>query len=118
MPHNRFLILVAGLFGAAGIALSAAAAHSGGANSAIAANILLVHAPALLAAGLIGTWPVLRVGAWVLAIGAVMFAADLLARDHLGSRLFPFAAPASGVLMIAGWLGIALAPFTGRARID
>jgi uncharacterized membrane protein YgdD (TMEM256/DUF423 family) len=34
----------------------------------------------------------------------VLFAADVAARAYLGNRLFPFAAPAGGMIMIAGWL--------------
>ena len=34
--------------------------------------------------------------------------ADLLARDFLGSRLFPMSAPIGGTLLIAGWLAIAV----------
>ena len=44
----RLLILAAGLCGAAGVALSAVAAHGGAANTATAATFLVVHAPVLL----------------------------------------------------------------------
>jgi uncharacterized membrane protein YgdD (TMEM256/DUF423 family) len=36
-----------------------------------------------------------------------VFSGDLLARDLLGSRLFPFAAPTGGTLLMVGWLAIA-----------
>lgn len=107
---NPFL-LAAGLLGAAGVALSAAAAHAGGVNVATAANFLLFHAPAFLALGLFGSSAgrVLKAGGWVILAGLLLFAGDLVARHYLGNRLFPMAAPTGGTLMIAGWLVIALA---------
>ena len=116
MPQRLFIV-AAGLVGAAGVALSAAAAHAGGGNAGTAANFLLLHAPAFLAVGLLGIGGrVLQVAALVLLFGLLLFAGDLLARDYLGGRLFPGAAPAGGFLMIAGWLGIAAAGFLRSAR--
>lgn len=112
---NRFLIAVAGLAGAAGVALSAAAAHTAGAHTGTAASFLLVHAPALLAASFVDSRP-LRGAALVLLAGLVLFCGDLLARDALDGRLFPFAAPTGGTLMIAGWLLVAASAFTARKR--
>lgn len=112
-------LIAGGLLGAAGVALSAAAAHAGGGNVATAANFLLFHAPALLTIGLSGpaTGKILRAGGWVLVLGVALFCGDLLARHYLGSRLFPFAAPAGGMAMIAGWLVIAAAGLRGpRSR--
>jgi uncharacterized membrane protein YgdD (TMEM256/DUF423 family) len=102
-------VFAAGLFGAAGVGLSAAAAHAGGGNIATAANFLLVHAPAFLALGLLGAQGgrLMRAGGIVLLVGVLMFCGDLLARHYLGDRLFPIAAPAGGMLMIAGWLAVA-----------
>lgn len=107
MALQRLLILLAGLSGAAGVALSAAAAHRGGAFTGTAASFLLAHAPALLAAGLLRANRVLQTAGLILAAGLLLFCGDLLARDFLGSRLFPFTAPAGGTLLILGWLGIA-----------
>jgi len=109
MQTARSLVVFAGLCGAAGVALSAAAAHAGGGNVGTAANFLLLHAPALLAVGLLGAGRWLNAAASVLFLGLLLFAGDLLARDYLGGRLFSGAAPAGGVLMIAGWIGIAIA---------
>ena len=108
------MVGLAGLSGAAGVALSAAAAHAGGAFIGTAASMLLMHAPALLAIGLLGANRVLNAAGWVLAVGLVLFCGDLLARDLLGSRLFPFAAPIGGTLLIAGWLGIAAAALSKK----
>ncbi|SDA73678.1 DUF423 domain-containing protein [Mesorhizobium qingshengii] len=112
---GRILILAAGLSGAAGVALSAAAAHLGGAFVGTAASFLLMHAPVFLATGLLGTNRILRIGSLVLLVGLLLFCGDLLARDFLGSRLFPLSAPIGGTLLIAGWLVIA-ASALGRAR--
>lgn len=114
MAANRFLILAAGLCGAAGVGLSAAAAHAGGAFTGTAANFLLMHAPALLVIGLLGSTRALRVAGLILLVAILLFCGDLLARDFLGTRLFPGAAPIGGTLLIAGWLGVAAAAFAGR----
>ena len=113
---DRFLILAAGLAGAAGVGLSAAAAHAGGAFTGTAASFLLMHAPVLLAIGLIGRSRILRIAGFILLIGVTLFSGDLIARDFLGTRLFPLAAPAGGTLLIAGWLAVALSAFVGRNR--
>jgi uncharacterized membrane protein YgdD (TMEM256/DUF423 family) len=105
---SPILVLAGGLVGAAGVALSAAAAHRGGAFTGTAASFLLMHAPVFLAVGLIGANRFLRMASLALLVGLVLFAGDLLARDFLGSRLFPLSAPIGGTLLIAGWLGIAI----------
>ncbi|RVA36051.1 DUF423 domain-containing protein [Mesorhizobium sp. M7A.F.Ca.US.001.01.1.1] len=104
---SRILVLAGGLCGAAGVALSAAAAHLGGAFVGTAASFLLMHAPVFLAAGLLGANRILRIGSLILLVGLLLFCGDLLARDFLGSRLFPLSAPIGGTLLIAGWLAIA-----------
>src|SRR5207245_10691271 len=86
---SRILVLAGGLCGAAGVALSAAAAHLGGAFVGTAASFLLMHAPVFLAAGLLGANRILRMGSLALLVGLLLFCGDLLARDFLGSRLFP-----------------------------
>ena len=113
MNSDRTLLFAAGLLGAAGVALSAAAAHAGGGNIATAANFLLFHAPAFLALGLFaaGAGKVLRAGGLILLVGVLLFSGDLLARHYLGDRLFPMAAPSGGTLMILGWLVIAASAF-------
>ncbi|RWA76619.1 DUF423 domain-containing protein [Mesorhizobium sp.] len=105
---SRILVLAAGFVGAAGVALSAAAAHRGGAFTGTAASFLLMHAPVFLAIGLIGGKRCLRIASLVLLVGLLLFSGDLLARDFLGSRLFPMSAPIGGTLLIAGWLAIAV----------
>lgn len=111
---QKLFILAGGLGGAAGVALSAVAAHEGGGNVGTAASFLLAHAPAFLAIGLIGGNRVLKGGGAVLLLGLVLFCGDLLARHYVGPRLFPMAAPTGGTLLIAGWLGIAGSALSGR----
>ena len=111
---DRMLALAGGLCGAAGVALSAAAAHSGGAFIGTAASFLLMHAPVFLAIGLYGANRVLRGGGVILLVGLVLFCGDLLTRDFLGTRLFPLAAPAGGTLLIVGWLAVAASALMGR----
>jgi len=103
----RILVAAGGLCGALGVALSAMAAHRGGAFTGTAASFLLMHAPVFLAIGLMGGNRILRAGGLVLLVGLVVFSGDLLARDLLGSRLFPLAAPIGGTLLMVGWLAIA-----------
>ena len=105
---SRVLVLAAGLVGAAGVALSAAAAHRGGAFTGTAANFLLMHAAVFLAIGLAGGNRCLRIAGLALLAGLLLFCGDLLARDFLGSRLFPLSAPIGGTLLIAGWVAIAV----------
>lgn len=121
MPATRILLFLAGLAGAAGVALAAAAAHLGGAGLETAATFLILHAAALvgvtaLASGAPGT-PAARValiGGFVLFTGLVLFSGDLAARAFLDDRLFPMAAPTGGTLLIAGWLGLAISAFFRR----
>ncbi|HZS64129.1 MAG TPA: hypothetical protein VFA53_06495 [Xanthobacteraceae bacterium] len=38
-----------------------------------------------------------------------MFSADVALRAFVGHRLFPMAAPAGGIILLAGWLIVAAA---------
>lgn len=107
-------LLIAGSTGASGVGLSAAAAHAGGTDLGSAAAMLLFHAPAFLALGLLIAPRLTRLGGGVLAIGLLLFAGDLVVRHFLGTRLFPMAAPAGGMAMIAGWLIVAASAFIRR----
>lgn len=103
--------MAGGLCGAAGVALSAAAAHVGGAFTGTVASFLLTHAIVLLAVGLVGGNRVLRLGGLVLLVGLILFCGDLLSRDFLGGRLLPLVAPTGGTLLILGWLTLAASAF-------
>jgi uncharacterized membrane protein YgdD (TMEM256/DUF423 family) len=110
----RLLILAAGLSGAAGVALSAIAAHGGAANTATAATFLVVHAPVLLVVGMTVFNNITRLAAVILLFGLALFAGDLVTRDMTDDRLFAMAAPIGGGLMIIGWLGIAVSALFPR----
>ena len=116
-PANsaRILVFAGGLCGAAGVALSAASAHLGGAFVGTAASFLIMHAPVFLAVGLSGTNRTLRIGSLVLLVGLVLFCGDLACRDFLGQRLFAMAAPTGGTVLMGGWLLIGIASLW-RAR--
>jgi uncharacterized membrane protein YgdD (TMEM256/DUF423 family) len=106
-------LVVAGLMGAAGVALWAAAAHAKpGAGLENAAQMLLFHAVAVLAATpLLDTGRLWRatglfaVGGWL--IGSLLFAGDIALRAFTGQRLFPMAAPVGGTILIFAWLVLA-----------
>ena len=49
-----------------------------------------------------------------LFIGVALFAGDMLSRAMLDDRLFTYAAPMGGVLMIVGWLAVALSGLLRR----
>ncbi|OJF94353.1 DUF423 domain-containing protein [Pararhizobium antarcticum] len=110
---RRSILFVAGMMGLAGVVSAAAASH--GADPRLlggASAMCLAHAPALVA--LYAAWPQFRtaaLAALLLAVGTALFAADLTARHMLGHGLFPMSAPTGGVLMMLGWLSIALGVF-------
>lgn len=113
MNLPSIIAAVAGLQGAAGVSLAAAAAHVD-ANPllATASQFLMIHAAAGLALAALtsGAAPLRRLifGAAVgLQTGVTLFSADLAARVYLGAKLFPFAAPLGGSLTILSWLAIA-----------
>jgi uncharacterized membrane protein YgdD (TMEM256/DUF423 family) len=108
-------LVIAGVFGAAGIALAAAGAHAApGAGLDNAANMLLFHAlailggTALLLQGMLSRQlAVVALAAW--ALGTVLFSGDVALRVFLGQRLFPMAAPIGGIVLILAWLVLAAA---------
>ncbi|GEO85566.1 MULTISPECIES: DUF423 domain-containing protein [Alphaproteobacteria] len=106
------VLLLAGLIGASGVALAAAATHMGGALLGPASAMCLAHAPAMLAlyAGHKLIRPATGAGL-LMGIGTVLFAGDLALKQFYGTSLFPMAAPTGGVLMMIGWLVAALGAF-------
>lgn len=109
------LVALAGLMGAAGVALAAAAAHQGdAARLGSASSMLLFHASAVLAAVALAERRIvhLQIGlasAFGFVIAAALFAGDLTLRQYAGRALFPMAAPAGGMLLIVSWLVLAVA---------
>lgn len=113
---NRWAAVAAGLIGAAGVGLAAAASHAGGeALLRPASTICLAHAPALLALSLAGERLRLSgLGALGMTLGAALFAGDLVARHFAGAGLFPMAAPTGGMTLIASWLLLAVGAAMSR----
>jgi uncharacterized membrane protein YgdD (TMEM256/DUF423 family) len=112
---NRIVIIVAGLIGAIGVMAAARASHAESRNLAAVASICLAHGPTLLALGLLARGRLFDLSGAFLSAGSILFVADLGIREWLSQGLFPGAAPLGGLLMIAGWLSIAVAG-AGSAR--
>lgn len=112
---NRIFPFLAGIFGAAGVALAAAASHGGDTRLlGSASTMCLAHAPVLLGLYLAeGRLRTSLVAGTLLGIGTLLFTFDLLSRHFLQASAFPMAAPIGGLLMIAGWLSIAVGAFFG-----
>jgi uncharacterized membrane protein YgdD (TMEM256/DUF423 family) len=112
------LVALAAFAGAAGVIEAAAVAH--GSIDPLAqtsANFLLFAAAAVIAiAAFAQAAPrhrafFLTAGSLLLA-GSLLFCGDLAARAFLAHKLFDFAAPVGGTLMIVGWVAAALAALT------
>ena len=111
--------LIPGLFGLAGVALGATAAH--GIADPLAASALeraslylLIHAAALLALGPgFGLLP--RLGRLGIALGAAMFSGALMLKYLAGWTVAGGAAPAGGMILMLGWALIAISAF-GKGR--
>ena len=112
---SRILIVLAGVMGADGVILAAAAAHQpDAARLASASSMLLFHAAALLGAVALAERGVIHAGIGIVAgcglvVATALFAGDLTLRYYAGHGLFPFAAPTGGTLLIASWLALAVA---------
>lgn len=114
-PSSLFL---SGTLGACGVALAAAATHTGATHMlGNASAMCLAHAPILL--GLYVGWERIKTAApatVLLGLGTALFAGDLASRHFTESSLFPMAAPAGGLGMIFGWLVLASAAFFSPPR--
>jgi uncharacterized membrane protein YgdD (TMEM256/DUF423 family) len=101
------LLALAGLMGAAGVILAAAASH--GAEARLLANasmMCLAHAPVIV--GLVALEDRMRLAltaAALLIVGTSIFSGDLLLRS-LGLPVIAYSAPAGGLVMIVGWLSV------------
>jgi uncharacterized membrane protein YgdD (TMEM256/DUF423 family) len=108
-------LLLAGVMGACGVALAAAAAHGTPATGLdSAAWLLLFHATAVLGVASLASqhllWRPLGLAAMACFVaGGALFAGDIAMRAFAGHRLFPMAAPAGGTLLLIGWLVLAAA---------
>ncbi len=110
-----FLILVwAGLAGAAGVGLSAAAAHKVDSPALTsAATILTLHAGAavgIFAVALRSARPLFwQAAALLMLLAATLFSGEIAFHTFTGDASFQFLAPIGGTLMIASWLLVAIA---------
>ena len=121
MMARQVTLVVAGLLGAAGVALAAASAHiPNGQGAQSAAYLLIMHATAAVAV-LAGGFQfqnrsLFRVSTALMLVGATLFAGDIALRAFYGGRLFPNAAPLGGMAMIAGWLVLAVAAIFSKSN--
>lgn len=111
---DRVFLGIGGLSGAAGVGAAAASAHGGDQRlmSAVAL-VALTHGALLVALSLLGHGRWMRIAAALIAIGILLFCGDLAMRAAGGAGLFPNAAPAGGMTLIAGWLALTVAAMTG-----
>jgi uncharacterized membrane protein YgdD (TMEM256/DUF423 family) len=111
----RILVILAGIMGADGVILAAAAAHQGDATRLMpASSMLLFHATAILAVAALAERGIIHVKIGIAAgfgfvIAAALFSGDLTLRQYAGHSLFPMAAPTGGTLLIVSWLLVAVA---------
>ena len=118
----RILVILAGVMGADGVILAAAAAHQvDAARLGAASSMLLFHATAVLGAVALIERGILHarigiVAAFGFVVAAALFATDLTLRQYAGHSLFAFAAPTGGTLLIASWLALAVASAWPRAN--
>ena len=123
---RSLIVFLAGLAGAAGVALGAAAAHRvDDPGLATAAQMLVLHAAAAVAVAAhlrtVHERPMRGSTVWIAAAvlligGALLFAGDIALRGFTGNRLFPMAAPIGGSTMIGGWVVLAIAALAGLRR--
>ncbi len=125
MPAALF-IAAGAFFGASGVVLGAMGAH--GLESRLGAEPLeswntavlyqLVHALALVAAGILlrGDLPRwwLAVSGYSFVAGVLLFCGTLYALALGASRGLAHLAPAGGVALVIGWLGMLTAALRGR----
>lgn len=122
MSSMRIPLVIAALFGACGTALLAAGSHAAGGLATTAGQMLLWHAPSIIAVTLARETHHLHrtisgLALSLLIAGVGLFATDLAVRAFLGwPRLFPMAAPLGGSLTIAAWVSLAVAALANRER--
>jgi uncharacterized membrane protein YgdD (TMEM256/DUF423 family) len=118
---SRIWIVLAGVAGASGVALAAAAAHGAFPApdlAARAAEFLLAHAPALIAAAWLadrrgGSLPQIAGAAFLL--GLLLFSGTL-ALHGAGVVGSGAAAPAGGIALIVGWIALAASALPRRPK--
>jgi len=117
------LIAAAGILGAAGVSLAAAAAHvASGEAVRAAAELAMVHAAAaigLLAFAHQSTRPARwRWIAAAMLLGAALFAATVALGALADFRPFPVLAPVGGTMTIIAWAAVAIAGIIEAVSAD
>lgn len=116
----RISIVLGGLAGALGVTLLAMAAHTEASGLLqTAAHMLLFHAGIVIVIGILAHLRhsyVLSVALILFTAGLILFCGDLISRAFSASRLFPMAAPAGGLMLIMGWLTLALSSVLFRVK--
>jgi uncharacterized membrane protein YgdD (TMEM256/DUF423 family) len=123
MSWNRTLGGFAALNGATAVAVGAFAAHGAGPQIK---TLLTTGATYQLTHALLGlicaVWPgaprLVRIAGWLAATGGLIFCASLSLIGLLDLPALGAVAPIGGVLMIAGWLTVALAAFRSSSVND
>lgn len=120
MRMRKAILVLAAVYGAAGVALLAAGSHAAPGNVTVAGQMLLFHAPALIAIFLaIGSRALHRAvglaAVAILALGVGLFSIDLSLRGLGFGRLFVMAAPIGGSMTILGWVVLAAAAALGKS---
>ena len=107
---NMAIAVALGAFGAHGLKNSASAQQLEWWHTATL--YLFVHALGLLLVGLLIQLKYLsHTTAWLLQIGVIIFAGSLYAMTLGAPRWFGAITPIGGILMIAGWLWLAVSAF-------
>lgn len=119
---TRLHLFLAMLMGLAGVATLASAAHVAASTSLqTAGQMLLFHAPLIVAVTVARRTELLadtlaRIAISILILGVVLFSGDLALRALRGAKLFAMAAPSGGMLIMAGWVGLALSALLAKRR--
>lgn len=119
MRSGRWVLVLAALYGAAGVSLLAAGSHAAPGNATVAGQMLLFHAPVLMAACLaVETSVLYRTAGFaataIMALSVGVFSVDLGLRGFGYGRLFAMAAPIGGSLTILGWIVLLAAAAFGN----
>lgn len=122
---DRVFFSIAGALGFTGVALGAFGAHALKARLSpeqlatfeTAARYQLIHALALLAvAWAVTRWPgrPAQASGWLFVAGTLLFSGSLYAITLGGVRGLGLVTPIGGVALLAGWLCLLAAPWSGR----
>lgn len=111
---GRFFVVVAALFGLTGVGAGAFAAHAleilGDARAVelvrTGSSYAIWHALAMLA--YLGLWGRSAIPLVLFAFGTALFSFSLYALALGAPRTVAYATPAGGLLLLAGWLGVAV----------